>query len=76
MRTICNLTSRSAQNGQLQRFMLNKGELYLSHLSRSAAISEVAGLQKQTASCPMPYGILTPNRGLLPVLGCCPCLFL
>lgn len=57
MRSICNLTSRSAQNGQLQRFLLSKGELYLNHLSRPAAIGEIAGLQKQTAYSFMPYGI-------------------
>lgn len=57
MRSICNPTSRSAQNGQLQRFLFSKGELYLNHLSRSAAIGEIAGLRKQTASSLMPYGI-------------------
>ncbi|MGI3379920.1 hypothetical protein [Providencia stuartii] len=57
MRSICNLTSLSAQNGQLQRFLLSEGELYLIHLSRSAAICAIAGRQKQTASSLMPYGI-------------------
>ncbi len=63
-----------AQNGQFQRFPSKIDPLYLKHLSRSATLCEIAGLQKQTAFCNVPSGIFKPHTGgVLPVIGCCPC---